>query len=69
MLQTTWKRSVVDGIMTHQVKKFINFSVSERLIILKLHVCLTCFCDLQNSISACVLLSFLDDKFELDAGF
>ena len=55
--------------MTHQVKKFINFSVSERLIILKLHVRLTCFCDLQNSISSCVLLSFLGDKFELDGGF
>ena len=69
MSQTTWKRSGVDGIMIHQVKKLIKFSVSKRLIIVKLHVLLTCFCDLKNSISACVSLSFLGDKFELDGGF
>ena len=55
--------------MIHQVKKLIKFSVSKRLIILKLHVLLTCFCDLKNSISACVSLSSLGDKFELDGGF
>ena len=69
MLQTTWKRSGVDGIMIPQVKKYIKFSVSERSIILKLHVPLTCFCDLKNSTSACVSLSFLGDKFELDGGY
>ena len=50
-------------------KKYIKFSVSERSIILKLHVLLTCFCDLKNSTFACVSLSFLGDKFELDGGY
>ena len=61
MLQTTWKRSGVDGIMIHQVTKFINFSVSERVIILKLQSCLShmFLWSIELNIWLCVYFPFL----------